>query len=148
VKVDYLLIRSHGTNEVSLNWTGESADSRSYIFINGSLVISGFMAGTKERSAILPVPFHSTFLIEVHEFTDENEIPNTMEELPQVRPLIAWNSVDTAISYNIYHAVFDNDEIESLNEVIPHFAVDLPPSPELVITRDTQTGLLSFRINC
>ena len=35
---------------------------------------------------------------------------------------------------------------ESENEVVPHFAVDLPPSPELIVSRDTDTGLLSFRI--
>ncbi len=35
---------------------------------------------------------------------------------------------------------------ESENEVVPHFAVDLPPSPELIVSRDMETGLLSFRI--
>ena len=35
---------------------------------------------------------------------------------------------------------------ESLNEVVPHFAVDLPPPPEFTVSRDTVTGLLTFRI--
>ncbi|HBT75590.1 MAG TPA: hypothetical protein DEB39_01400 [Planctomycetaceae bacterium] len=35
---------------------------------------------------------------------------------------------------------------ESINEIVPYFAVDLPPSPELIVSRDTKTGLLSFRI--
>ena len=35
---------------------------------------------------------------------------------------------------------------ESLNEVVPHFAVDLPPTPEFTVSRDTVTGLLTFRI--
>jgi hypothetical protein len=34
---------------------------------------------------------------------------------------------------------------ESVSEVIPHFAVDLPPPPKLAISHDTQTGLLSFK---
>ncbi|GHT23199.1 hypothetical protein FACS189419_06830 [Planctomycetales bacterium] len=188
--IENVLIRPHGLQEVSLSWTSESADSRSYIFINGSLVVSGFMAGTKERSATLPVPHDSTFRIEIHEFTDENVSPNSTEELPQVRPQVAWNSVDEAQSYKVYHTIFDTGEIESLlatvpaiaterieincpvklegkggrwhsfrveavdqfgnesvSEVIPYFAVDLPPPPKLVISRDTQTGLLSFRVN-
>jgi hypothetical protein len=36
---------------------------------------------------------------------------------------------------------------ESANEVVPHFAVDLPPSPEFTVSRDTETGLLTFRIH-
>ena len=35
---------------------------------------------------------------------------------------------------------------ESENNVVPHFAVDLPLVPELVVSRDTESGLLSFRI--
>ena len=35
---------------------------------------------------------------------------------------------------------------ESLGDVIPHHAADLPKPPKLVIARDTQSGLLSFRI--
>jgi hypothetical protein len=187
--VKNVLIRPHNLQEVSLSWASESADSRSSIFINGSLVISGFMAGTKERSATLPVPSNSTLKIEIHEFTDENEFPNSTEEPPLVRPQIAWNSVDAAQSYKVYHTIFDTGEIETLlatvpaiamerieincpvklegkngrwhsfrieavdqfgnesvSEIIPHFAVDLPPPPKLAIARDTDTGLLSFRI--
>jgi hypothetical protein len=36
---------------------------------------------------------------------------------------------------------------ESVNEVIPHFAADLPPKPSLTISRDTATGLLNFYIS-
>jgi len=35
---------------------------------------------------------------------------------------------------------------ESVGEVIPHHAADLPGPPRLAISRDTQSGLLSFRI--
>ena len=35
---------------------------------------------------------------------------------------------------------------ESENEVTKYFAADLPPVPNLKISRDTETGLLSFRI--
>ena len=35
---------------------------------------------------------------------------------------------------------------ESENETVPHFAADLPPKPTLLITRDTASGLLNFRI--
>jgi hypothetical protein len=35
---------------------------------------------------------------------------------------------------------------ESVGDVIPHHAADLPRPPQLAISRDTQSGLLSFRI--
>jgi len=35
---------------------------------------------------------------------------------------------------------------ESENEIIAHFAADLPPKPTLMMSRDTVSGLLSFRI--
>ncbi len=35
---------------------------------------------------------------------------------------------------------------ESENESVAHFAADLPPVPNLEISRDTEIGLLSFRI--
>jgi hypothetical protein len=189
MKVENILIRPHGTNDVSLSWTSEAANSRSYIFINGSLVVGGFMAGTIERNAILPVSANLTYKIEIHELTDENILPNSTEELPQTRPKIAWNSVTQSQFYKIYHTIFDAGEIESLlttipavgmsrneidcpikldgkggrwhsfrvvavdqfgneslSEVIPHFAIDLPSIPKLIISRDIQTGLL--RIGC
>jgi hypothetical protein len=189
--VDNVLIRPHGTREAFISWTSQSDDIRSFIFINGSLVVGSYMAGTKERSVILPVPVNSTFRIEVHDFDDDEVIPHSVEEPPLVRPQILWNGVEQAVSYKIYHTIFDTGTIESLlvqvpamsvprmeincpvklegkigcwhsfriesvdqfgnesvNEVLPYFAADLPPPPELIITRDTQTGLLSFRINC
>jgi len=36
---------------------------------------------------------------------------------------------------------------ESVNDIVPHFAVDLPPPPEFTVSRDTVTGLLTFRIH-
>lgn len=35
---------------------------------------------------------------------------------------------------------------ESQNEIVAHFAADLPPVPELSISRDVETGRLTFRI--
>jgi hypothetical protein len=35
---------------------------------------------------------------------------------------------------------------ESVSDIIPYFAADLPPVPHLTILRNTETGLFSFRI--
>jgi len=35
---------------------------------------------------------------------------------------------------------------ESVSEIVPYFAADLPPLPSLAISRNTTSGLLSFRI--
>jgi hypothetical protein len=35
---------------------------------------------------------------------------------------------------------------ESVSEIIPYFAADLPPAPNLMISRNVETGLFSFRI--
>jgi len=35
---------------------------------------------------------------------------------------------------------------ESENEIVPYFAADLPIPPTLAISRNTETGLLNFRI--
>jgi hypothetical protein len=35
---------------------------------------------------------------------------------------------------------------ESVNEIVPYFAADLPPVPDLMISRNIETGLFSFRI--
>jgi hypothetical protein len=35
---------------------------------------------------------------------------------------------------------------ESVNEIVPYFAADLPTIPDLIISRNIETGLLSFRI--
>jgi len=188
--VENLLIRPLGTREVSLSWTSEDADQRSYIFINGMRTVGGFIPGTKERSATLPVPVDGAFRIEVHDMYADEDVPDSTEEPPLIQPLISWNSVSGAVAYKIYHTAAQGEgtietllatvpalplpriEIncpiklegrngkwhffrvesvdkfgdESVSEVIPYFASDLPPTPELIITRDTQTRLLSFRI--
>jgi hypothetical protein len=125
----------------------------------------------------------------VHDFLEGDEIPASIEQAPLVKPTIAWNKVDAATCYRVYHTIFDTGTIESrlidipatpmdrieidcpvklegrggrwhsfrvesvdqfsnesLSEVIPHFAADLPTPPELIISRNTETGLLSFRI--
>jgi hypothetical protein len=149
------------------------------------------MAGTKQRSIVLPVPTNQTYTLEVHDYNDDETIPNSIEESPQVRPTISWNEVENATSYKIYHTIFDTGTIESLLLKVParsdnrievecptrleakngkwhsfrvesvdqfnnestdetknvaYYATDLPPIPNLTITRDTTTGLLSFTI--
>ena len=186
--VENVLVRPERMGNVNVSWTSDAETTRSWIFLNGKLIIGPFMAGTRERSIIIPVPNHKTFKIEVHDCPDDT-VPQSMEELPMVKPLIAWNAVESAVGYRIYHTIFDTGSIESLlvqvpplsnerieidcpkqlegrggrwhlfrvesvdqfgneseNEIVPYFAADLPPPPTLAISRNTETGLMNFRI--
>jgi hypothetical protein len=187
--IDNVVIRSFGDREISIAWTSLASNARSFIFINGKVAINSFMAGTINRNIILPVAINTTFKIEVHEIINEDSMPNSIEEMPLVRPLISWNSVEDAVMYKIYHTIFDVGSIESsllkipartigkieiicpikiegkggkwhsfrvecvdkfgnesVNKIVPYFAADLPLPPELVILRNTKSGLLSFHI--
>jgi hypothetical protein len=187
--VENVLIRPQGTREVSISWESASETTRSYLFINGVFAVGPFMADARKRTVVLPVPNDKTFKIEVHDVEDDEEISVAIEEAPLIKPQIAWNAVESAVCYKIYHTIFDTGSIESLllqvppmsmerlevdcprklegkngrwhyfrvetvdqfgnesiSEIVPYFAADLPPTPLLTISRNTTTGLLSFRI--
>jgi len=105
--VDNVLIRPEGSRNINASWTSDDETARSWIFLNGKLVVGPFMAGTKERSIVLPVPGDKTFTIEVHDLYGDAVTPNAIEEQPQVKPLIVWNAVESAVCYRIYHTIFD-----------------------------------------
>lgn len=189
LKVENVLVRPLGDARISISWTSESPELLSWIFINGVFAIGPFMPETTNRSVTLTVPPDKTFVVEVHDFRDIEVVPAPIEEKPQIKPQIAWNSIDTAAAYRIYHTIFDIGSIESLllqtpsmgidrmeidcpitlegrngrwhsfrvetvdqfgneshNNIVAHFAVDLPLTPELSISRDVETGSLTFRI--
>ena len=192
--IENVLVRPLGNNRLALSWTSDTAEKRSWVFINGRFSIGPFMAEERERNIVLTIPAGTTFRVEVHDFDDET-VPAAIEEAPLVRPVIGWNGVEDAAFYRIYHAIFDSPsggtmetllcevppmsgrvEIEcptrlegrggegggrwhsfrvetvdqfgneSENEVVAHFAADLPAPPQLTISRDTATELLNFRI--
>jgi hypothetical protein len=188
--VDNVLVRPQGINQIVVSWTSNEDKAISWVFLNGQLAFGPFMAEAGERSVELTVPQGATCKIDVHDFIGSEEIPASMEQRPLVQPTIAWNKVEAAVLYRIYHTIFDTGTIESklidipvtpmtrieidcpvklegkggrwhsfrveavdqfgnesLNEVVPHFAVDLPPPPECTVSRDTETGLLTFRIH-
>ena len=187
--LENILIRPQPEGYITISWTSDSADMLSWIFINGVLAVGPFMAETTDRSVTLPVPTEKTFVVEVHDFSDSETVPTAIAQKPLVKPQIAWNSVETATAYHIYHTIFDTGSIESLllevpasgvermeidcpttlegrngrwhsfrvetvdqfgneseNHVIAYDAYDLPPIPELSISRDVETGNLTFRI--
>ncbi len=186
--VENVLIRPQSEGYVTIFWTSASDEMWSWIFVNGRRTLGPYMAETKNRSVTIPISTEGTFIVEVHDF-DDATVPDAVEQKPLVKPLIAWNSVETAAAYHVYHTIFDTGSIESLllevpalgmermeidcpttleghngrwhsfrvetvdqfgneseNEIVPYFAADLPPVPSLTISRDTMTGLLSFRI--
>ena len=187
--IDNVLIRPQGVSEVAISWESASETTRSYLFINGAFAVGPFIADARGRTVVLPVPNDKTFKIEVHDVEDDEEIPVAIEEVPLVKPVIAWNAVESAVCYKIYHTIFDTGSIESLllqvppmsmdrlevdcprklegkngrwhyfrvetvdqfgnesaSEIVPYHAADLPSVPDLMISRDTQSGLLTFRI--
>jgi hypothetical protein len=187
--INNVVVRPQGDRDISVTWTSENDEIRSYVYINGKLVVGAFRAGTTKRNIVLPIPVDKTYKIEVHDLDDDDVVPHSLEEPIQVKPLLSWNTVENAVMYKIYHMIFDTGFIESLlvtiparaigrmeiecprtlegsngrwhyfrveavdqygnesvNEIVPYFAVDLPPVPELMIARDTKTGLLSFYI--
>ena len=183
-----VLVRPLAQNQVALYWTSDTAEKRSWVFINGRFSIGPFLAETQERNIVLTIPEGTTFVVEVHDF-DDDTVPRPVEQEPLVCPTIGWNGVDEAACYRIYHTIFDGGTMETLlcevppvssrleidcpirlegkggrwhsfrvesvdqfnneseNEIVPHFATDLPPKPVLLITRDTTSGLLNFRIS-
>jgi hypothetical protein len=187
--VENVLIRPQGTRDVSVSWESANDTTRSYLFINGAFAVGPFMADARKRTVVLPVPTDKTFKIEVHDVEEDDEVPVAIEEIPFVKPVIAWNAVESAAYYKIYHTIFDTGSIEplllqvpplsmdrlevdcprnlegkngrwhyfrvetvdqfaheSVSEIVPYFAADLPPQPSLIISRNTQNGLLNFRI--
>ena len=185
--VDNILIRPEGIGNVCISWTSDDETAMSWIFLNGKLAVGPFMAETKERSVVLPVPTDKTFKIEVHDCYGTT--PHSPEALPQTRPIITWDAVGSAVGYKIYHTIFDTGSIESLLAQVPpmpnerieidcptklegrggrwhhfrvesvdqfgnesenhrlaFFATDFPKPPQLLITRNTETGLFNFRV--
>ncbi len=116
--VENVLVRPLAENQASIYWTSDTAEKRSWVFLNGRFSLGPFMADTKERNIQLEIPEGTTFLVEIHDF-DDDTVPESIEEKPLVRPTIGWNQVEETTSYRIYHTVFDNGEMESLLCEVP-----------------------------
>ena len=116
--VENVLIRPLGQNQIALYWTSDTAENRSWVFINGRFSLGPFMADTKERNIVLTIPEGTTFCVEVHDF-DDDTVPESIEQVPLVRPTIGWNGVEEASSYRIYHTIFDGGTMETLLCEVP-----------------------------
>ncbi|GHT44579.1 hypothetical protein FACS189454_02410 [Planctomycetales bacterium] len=190
MRIDNFSIRSVSKSKVSLSWTSERPELWSWIFLNGKLLAGPYMPDSKERGITFPVPADAAFVIEIDDEEGIEVVPESAEEAPLIKPTIAWNESEEAVSYKIYHSVFDTNasetllatmparftgrvEIdcparlngrdghwhtfrveavdsfgnESVSELLPYFAADLPLAPSLTISRNIETGLFSFRIN-
>ncbi len=182
MKIDEFSIRAKNEAQCVLSWVSENETAYSWIFINGKFALGPFMPTTLERSITIPFPIGTTALIEIHDFDDLDTIPNSGEEMPQIKPLLSWNPVDEAVKYRVYHGDFAtgeeslvsevnarqgvermeinspveldgrnghwywfhtesvdafNHESENHGELVKYFASDLPPVPELTITKQS-----------
>jgi hypothetical protein len=190
MRIDHFSIRPVSKGKISLSWTSERPELWSWIFLNGKCLAGPYMPNTTERSITFSVPAEATFVIEIDDEEGIEVIPESTEEAPLIKPVIAWNESEEAVSHKIYHSVFgtnasetllatlparftgrteidcpirlngrggrwhtfrvdaaDSFGNESLSELIPYFAADLPLTPSLTISRNIETGLFSFRIN-
>jgi hypothetical protein len=77
--VENLLIRPQGTREVSISWTSQTAEMRSFVFINSTLVVGAYRAETINRSIVLPVPNNKPYKIEVFDVIEDETIPYSLE---------------------------------------------------------------------
>ena len=116
--VENVLLRPVGENQASIYWTSDTADKRSWVFINGRFSIGPFMADTKERNIVLTIPEGTTYIVEIHDF-DDDTVPQSIEQSPLTHPTIGWNGVDEAVSYRIYHSIFDGGTMEMLLCEVP-----------------------------
>ncbi|MDR1925284.1 MAG: hypothetical protein LBQ66_13020 [Planctomycetaceae bacterium] len=97
-------LRSKNAASCTLQWRSSTATMVSWIFVNGKLVLGPFMPGTVDRSLTIPFPQGMTGVVEIHDFDNIERIPDAaIEILPQIQPLISWNTVDDAERYNLYY---------------------------------------------
>ena len=121
--VENLLVRPLGNNLVALSWRSATENVWSWIFVKGKLACGPYMAETKNRSVTLPISTNGTFCVEVHDFEDET-VPTAIFETPLVKPQIAWNAVESAAAYRVYHTIFDTGSIESLLLQVPPMGME------------------------
>ncbi len=107
--IDNVWVRPLGNGHVSLNWTSATENVWSWIFVYGKLACGPYMAETKNRSVALPISTNGTFCVEVHDFEDET-VPTAIFEAPLVKPQIAWNAVESAAAYRIYHTIYETGD--------------------------------------
>ena len=117
MRIEHFTLRAKNENQCVISWTSMSEEMYSWIFINGKFVIGPFMPMTRERSITIPFLQGTTAVIEIHEFDDLEMIPNSCEEMPQIKPLLSWNPVEEAKKYRVYHGDFATGEESMVSEV-------------------------------
>ena len=122
--IDHFTLRAKDENQCVLSWTSESEEMYSWLFINGKFVIGPFMPMTRERSITIPFLQGTTAVIEIHDFDNLEMIPNSCEEMPQIKPLLSWNPVEEAKKYRVYHGDFATGEESMVSEVNARPGID------------------------
>ncbi len=145
--VENILVRPLGNGQVSLSWTSASDEVWSWIFLNGKLVCGPYMAETKNRSVTIPVSTSGTFIAEVHDFEDET-VPTAITETPLVKPQIAWNAVENAAAYRVYHTIFDNGQLAVASQTAPGYAVAHEATATTMIAQVPPMGMDRMEIDC
>ena len=117
MRVAEFQLRTKNESQCVLSWTSESESMYSWIFINGKFVIGPFMPMTLERSITIPFPQNQTNVIEIHDYDDLETIPDSCEEMPQIKPLLSWNTFEDTVKYRVYHGDFASNDESLASEV-------------------------------
>jgi len=124
MRIENFTLRTKNENQCVISWTSKSEEMYSWIFINGKFVIGPFMPQTLERSITIPFLQGTTAVIEIHEFDNLEMIPNSCEEMPQIKPLLSWNPVEEAKKYRVYHGDFATGEESMVSEINARPGID------------------------
>ena len=89
-----------------LSWAAPSAESVSWVFIDGKHVLGPFCPGAVERMVKVPLAAGDMAAVEVHDFPDGSVRPEPVHVAPNTRPTLAWNAVPDTVRYRIYHRKF------------------------------------------
>lgn len=104
-------VTSYDLNSVILNWTAANATDVSYIFINGTVIAGNIEFAQAERFIVVPFKYSNCAVIEIHDFEvpDNSCIPITVPS--NKIPILGWEAVSNAVSYNLYA---NNKKINSI----------------------------------
>jgi len=86
-----------------LHWQVADSDLVSWIMLNGGETTFGpLLMDTQQRSVGIPFAVDEVLTIEIHDLLIE-QIAESIYVLPNTRPTLRWNPVETAVRYRIYH---------------------------------------------
>jgi len=95
-------ITSYDSNQALLKWTVSLITDVSYVFVNGCKILENFSSGSINRHVLIPFRKDRCITVEVHDFDTTDNSCETINEVSNKQPIIAWLAVANALRYKIY----------------------------------------------